>query len=277
MLVGSKAIGKWKIGLRVGINLFQHQCHSCVPCETINDIRFCENRSLAGLVSDGGMAEYMVSDAESVVLLPDSLSFEQAAPLMCASATVWGGIHAANVNAPEPIGIVGSGSLGSLAVQFAKALGHCVVAIDDRPEGMALAQELTLKADLVIDFNDGKAADKIESWAGKGGLSAIIVCTDDIPAILWSTKALRVQRVVINIGLPTKSIPFDAFDVGFQDKTVKGSLVATVAQVEDMLKVVDEFEIRSHITTVPLEKSPDLPDMYLNPHPKGRLVMKLSS
>ena len=37
-----------------------------------------------GLVNDGGMAEYMVSDAESVVLLPDSLSFEQAAPLMCA-------------------------------------------------------------------------------------------------------------------------------------------------------------------------------------------------
>lgn len=68
----------------MGINLFQHQCHSCVPCETINDIRFCENRGLAGLVSDRGMAEYMVSDAESAVLLPDSLSFEQAAPLMCA-------------------------------------------------------------------------------------------------------------------------------------------------------------------------------------------------
>ena len=190
---------------------------------------------------------------------------------------MWGGIHAANVKAPEPIGIVGIGGLGSLAVQFAKALDHRVVAIDDWAEGMTLAQELTLKPDLVIDFNDGKAADKIKSWVGKGGFSAIIVCTDDIPGILWSTKGLRVQGVVINIGLPTTPIKFDAFDVVFQEKTVKGSLVATVAQVEDMLKVVDKFGIRSHITTVPLEKSPDLPDMYLNPHLKGRLVMKLSS
>lgn len=52
---------------------------------------------------------------------------------------------------------------------------------------MALAQELALKADLVIDFNDSEAAEKIRSWAGNGGLAAIVVCTDEIPAILWST------------------------------------------------------------------------------------------
>jgi len=72
-------------------------------------------------------------------------------------------------------------------VKFANALDHPVVAIDDRQEEMALAQELALKADLVIDFNDSEAAEKIRSWAGNGGLAAIVVCTDEIPAILWST------------------------------------------------------------------------------------------
>jgi len=70
---------------------------------------------------------------------------------------------------------------------------------------MALAQEFPLKADLVVDFNDSKAAEKIKSWVGKWGLAAVIVCTDDIPVILRSTKILRTRGVVINIGLPTKS------------------------------------------------------------------------
>jgi len=222
------------------------------------------------------MAEYMVSDAEQTVILPDSLSFEQAAPLMCAGATVWGGIMVANLEPSQPIGIVGIGGLGSLGVQFAKALGHPVVAIDDRAEGMELAKELTLKADLVIDFNDSEAAEKIKAWAGKGGLPAIVICTDDVPAILWSTKTLKTRGVVVNIGLPTKPIQFDAFDVVFQEKVVKGSLVASKTQVQDMLKVVDKFGIRSHITTVSLDQVPELPSMYMDPHLKGRLVMKLS-
>jgi hypothetical protein len=53
---------------------------------------------------------------------------------------------------------------------------------------------------------------------------------------------------------------------------MKGSLVATVAQVEDMLKVIDKYETRSHITTAPLEKTPGLPEMYMGLHLKGRLA-----
>ena len=181
----------------------------------------------------------------------------------------------AQIPTSEPIGIIGIGGLGSLAVQFAKALGYRVVAIDDRIEGLNLAQELTLKADLVIDFKDSEGLEKIKSWAGKGGLACVLVCTDDIPAIKWSTQTIRPRGVVINIGLPTKPLELDSFDVVFQEKTVRGSLVASRSQVEDMLKVVDKFGIRSHITTVSLDESPNLPDMYMNPHLKGRLVVEL--
>jgi D-arabinose 1-dehydrogenase-like Zn-dependent alcohol dehydrogenase len=142
---------------------------------------------------------------------------------------------------------------------------------------MALAQEFPLKADLVINFNDSKGAEKIKSWAGKGGLAAVLVCTDDVPAVLWSTKILRTRGVVVNIGLPTKPIEFDAFDIVFQEMTVKGSLLASVAQVKEMLKIVDKFGIRSHITTVSLDQTPELPGMYMDAHLKGRLVMKASS
>ncbi len=86
--VGSKAQDRWKIGQRVGVSFFRHQCHDCAGCKVTNDIRWCENKEMGGLMNDGGMAEYMLGDAETCVPLPDSISFEQAAPLMCAGVCV---------------------------------------------------------------------------------------------------------------------------------------------------------------------------------------------
>ena len=162
-----------------------------------------------------------------------------------------------------------------MAVQFARALGYPVVAIDNRPEGRALAQEVPLPASLVIDSNDSDAIEKIKSWAGRGGLAGIIVCTDNVPVTKWSLKTLRPRGVCVPLGLPPGGFEFDAFDTVFQAYTIKGSLVSSTSELEDMMKVVDQYGIRSNITAVPLEGVPDLPDMYMDPHLKGRLVMKI--
>lgn len=82
--VGKNAAGTWKVGQRAGVLLFRHACGTCIGCETTQDVRFCSNNDLAGLTADGGMAEYIIGDADNSVLLPDGLPFEQAAPLMCA-------------------------------------------------------------------------------------------------------------------------------------------------------------------------------------------------
>jgi D-arabinose 1-dehydrogenase-like Zn-dependent alcohol dehydrogenase len=190
---------------------------------------------------------------------------------------VWNGLANADLKPGEPVGIIGIGGLGSLAVQLAKAQGHPVVAIDNRPEGRAVAQELTLKADLVVDFNDPKAIDKVKSWTGKGGLPAVLVCTDIVEVIQWRGRILRSRGTIVEIGLPTDPIKFDTFDIIFQEKTIKGSLVASKSQVETMLKIIDEFGIRSHVTTLSMDESTNLPERYMNPHLKGRLVMKISS
>ena len=84
----AKENGKWKVGQRVGALLFRHQCHNCVVCDAGDDIRFCKNSDKAGLLADGGMAEYMIGDADNCVLIPENVSFEQAAPLMCAGVSV---------------------------------------------------------------------------------------------------------------------------------------------------------------------------------------------
>ncbi|THY44785.1 alcohol dehydrogenase GroES-like domain-containing protein [Aureobasidium pullulans] len=274
LAVGSKAAKSFKEGQRVGVLLFRHACHECVGCKTTRDIRFCKKKEMAGVTSDGAFAEYMIADADNTVLLPETIPFEQAAPLMCAGATVWGGISKLGLPAGESVGILGIGGLGGLGVQFCKALGYSTVAIDNRPEGRDLATEFPLKADLVIDYNDEKAGEKIVEWSGKGGLAGIVVCTDNIQAIEWSLKTLRPHGICVPLGVPGEGFHFGSFDLIGKEIIVKGSGVANRSEVEEMMKVVASHGVKSYVRTVPFEKTPDLPEMYMDNHLKGRLVMK---
>ena len=85
--VGSKAQARWQVGQRVGVSFFRHACSTCIGCTTTKDIRWCENKELGGLSHDGGMAEYIIGDADTLVPLPDGIPFDQAAPLMCAGVS----------------------------------------------------------------------------------------------------------------------------------------------------------------------------------------------
>ena len=88
--VGSRCGGSWKVGDRVGVLNFKNACGQCVGCSLSQrryeklDPRFCDRRETAGFQHDGAFAQYLAADPETTVLLPASLSFEQAAPLMCA-------------------------------------------------------------------------------------------------------------------------------------------------------------------------------------------------
>lgn len=90
---GSKVEGGWAIGDRVGVLNFRNPCRSCGGCRwrlSVGslDARFCENKIMGGLAgADGGFAEYMIAADYALVKLPDELSFEQAAPLMCAGVS----------------------------------------------------------------------------------------------------------------------------------------------------------------------------------------------
>lgn len=90
-------------------------CHAGVS-------NYCDAIQEAGFTHDGGMAEYMLADPIWTVKLPESMSFEVAAPLMCAGSTVFNSIHRANQPKGAVIAIVGVGGLGYLGVQYAKAL-----------------------------------------------------------------------------------------------------------------------------------------------------------
>lgn len=182
------------------------------------------------------------------------------------------------VQAGEAVAIVGIGGLGQLGVQFAKAMGYKTVAIDNRAEGRKLSTEVSekLKPDLVVDSMAPDASDKILDFTSGEGLAGIVVCTDSIHANAWSLEQLGNGGVMVPVGLPKEKWQFDSAALVFRELTIRGVYVAGTEDVQEMLKVVAEHDITSHITTLEFDEIPEVVAKYTDSAMKGRLVVRMT-
>ncbi|ETS73440.1 hypothetical protein PFICI_15045 [Pestalotiopsis fici W106-1] len=282
--LGPNVPDDWAVGTRVGVLNFKKPCSECPGCKwrllsygTL-DPRYCENKTMSGIVkADGGFAEYMLASHNALVALPDDLSFEQAAPLMCAGATVWNAIKEVGLQKGQALAVVGIGGLGVLGVQFAKALGYRVLAIDNRDVGLKLAADVPvhLKPDLIVGYEDPRATALINDFTGGIGLHGAVVCTDDVPASDWTLHRLQPRGVCVVLGLPELGFKFDAFNLVFREIVVKGTLHSSVKEVKNMLEAVAQYRILSHLTLLSLEEGEDIPQRAAAHAYEGRLVVKI--
>jgi alcohol dehydrogenase len=110
---------------------------------------FCAQQVGTGAATPGGHAEFMLATEKSTMLLPDQLSYEQAAPIFCAGYTVWSGLRIADPKPHERIAILGVGGLGHLGIQYSKAAGFETIAITHSPDKKNLVTNMG--ADIVVD------------------------------------------------------------------------------------------------------------------------------
>jgi D-arabinose 1-dehydrogenase-like Zn-dependent alcohol dehydrogenase len=123
-----RGVTSWQTGLRVGVGWYRGHDGSCESCRR-GDFITCRNLQISGISYDGGYAEYMVAPAQVPALIPDDLSAEYAAPLLCAGITTYNALRHSGARAGDLVGILGIGGLGHLAVQFADRMGFETVAI----------------------------------------------------------------------------------------------------------------------------------------------------
>jgi alcohol dehydrogenase len=177
-----------KVGDRVGTAWVQATCGRCEWCQR-GRRNFCPYQKSTGLNLQGGHAEYMLMYADSTFLIPDNVSYEQAAPIFCAGYTVWSGLRWAAPKPHERVAVHGIGGLGHLAVQYAKAAGFDTIAISHSPDKDKMIRELG--ADEVV--RDGK------SLAAAGGADIILSTTNSSKSMTDSIQALRPDgRLVIH-------------------------------------------------------------------------------
>lgn len=194
-----------KVGDRVGTTWVQALCGRCDYCRTNPPLTGmagtgCRGAALSGLTVQGAHAEYFVATAASTVLLPDELSFELAAPVLCAGYTAWSALRAARPQPGERVAVVGIGGLGHLAVQFASACGYQTIAVTRTPDKHELIS--SLGADHVVA--DGK------QLADVGGADVILLTATTAQAGVEALQGLRDEGRLVMATID----PSGPFDLG---------------------------------------------------------------
>jgi alcohol dehydrogenase len=189
-----KGVTTRKVGDRVGASVLQTACGRCEWCHT-SKLLYCDEQKLMMIHQFGSHAEYMVAEANSTVLIPNDLPYDQAAPLMCAGYTVWSGLRAAEPQPGEKVAIVGIGGLGHLAIQYAKAAGFYTIALTKNPEKIKLCADLG--ADKIL--HSGK------ELAREGGADIILSTANSYATAIDALQGLRPEGRLVLMGIADNS------------------------------------------------------------------------
>ena len=271
----------FKVGDRVGTTTFCFACGQCNDCQK-GISNYCDSVKAAGFDVDGGMAEYMRADPVWTVKLPDEMQFETAAPLMCAGSTIYNSIHRAKQPPGALIAIVGIGGLGQLGVQYAKALGYKVVAVDTRQSILDHVGKFpkALAPDLAINPQDGaeSALGAIAArFDGARGVAAAIVATDPLSAYAFATKILAKHGVLVVAGLPKEPIPFHYSDIIFRDINITSGTPCPKPLLQEMVDLTVRANVQVEVKVYDgLERVSDLIHDYHDPNITGKLVVKIN-
>ena len=142
------AVTRLKEGDPVGVGWLHDACLGCEYCETGWET-LCEHQHNTGYSCDGGFAVYVIANERFAAKLPNNIDYARMAPILCAGVTTYKGLKETEARPGEWVAISGVGGLGHLAIQYAKALGLHVAALDVAADKLTLAK--ATGADVVGD------------------------------------------------------------------------------------------------------------------------------
>jgi len=267
--VGSD-VTRLKEGDRVGVPWLYSACGLCEYCLTGWET-LCPQQQNTGYSVDGGFAEYVLAPAAYVGHLPEGLDFTAVAPILCAGLTTYKGLKETNTKPGDWVVIVGAGGLGHVAVQYAKAMGLHVAAVDIVEEKLDLAK--SLGAELTINAAEKDPATLIQNQVG--GAHGVLVTAVSLKIFRQSIDMLRRGGTCALVGLPPGDFPTPIFDVVMKRLTIRGSIVGTRKDLQESLQFAAEGKVKSITETQPLDAINDVFDRLKRDQVNGRVVLNL--
>ena len=233
-----------KVGDRVGAAWIQSTCGRCEWCQRGRRM-FCPDMKATGIHAPGGHAEYMLMNADATYLIPDKVSFEQAAPIFCAGYTVYSGLRWADPQPHERVAVLGIGGLGHLALQYAKAAGFDTIAISRSPDKDKMIRDLG--ADEIV--RDGK------SLAAVGGADVILSTSNSTNAMIDSIQGLRPDGRLVAMGADLEPISVSLTDLIMKRIRVIGSQQNGPEYLYEALDFVAQGKVKTIVETYPLAEA----------------------
>jgi propanol-preferring alcohol dehydrogenase len=239
-----------KEGDRVGVPWLFSACGHCEYCLTAWET-VCAEAEFGGYTRNGSFAEYVVADPNYVAHVPAGLGPAAAAPLICAGITTYKGIKETGARPGEWIAISGIGGLGHLGIQYAKAMGLHVVAID--VDDGKLAHATRLGADFVVNAKNGDPAAAVKKGTG-GGAHGVLITAPSLPAFTQGVGMTRKRGTCVLVGIPPGEFPTPLFDVVANCITIRGSFVGTRGDMAEALAFAADGKVRADIELRPLSE-----------------------
>ena len=261
-----------KEGDRVGAPWLHSACGRCPYCvggwETL-----CESQQMTGYTVDGGYAEYVQAEANYVGQLPSGLDWGPAAPVLCAGVTVYKGLKMTEARPGDWVAISGIGGLGHMAVQYAKAMGLNVAAVDIDDAKLELARELG--ATVVVNARERDPVEAIRQEIG--GARGVLVTAVSPKAFAQAQGMVARGGTVSLVGLPPGDFPLPIFDTVLNGITVRGSIVGTRLDLQEAIDFAAAGKVGAIVETAVLDDINDVFARMERGDIRGRVVLDFAA
>ncbi|OBB61408.1 alcohol dehydrogenase [Mycobacterium sp. 852013-51886_SCH5428379] len=248
--VGSE-VSKYKVGDRVGVGCFVDSCRECDNCRA-GDEQYCTGGGMVGTYNgvgrdgqptQGGYSGAIVVDENYVLRIPDSISLEDAAPLLCAGITTYSPLRHWEAGPGKKVAVVGLGGLGHLAVKIAVAMGAEVTVLSQSLKKMEDGLRLGASA-----YHATSDANTFKALAGTFDL--IINTVSANLDLVQYLKLLKLDGTLVELGMPEHPMQVPAGALISGRKRIAGSLIGGIAETQEMLDFCAEHDVRPEIEVI---------------------------
>jgi len=230
-------VGEYVTGVRPGQRVLvapMHFCGHCVNCVAGLQNR-CREFTVLGNAVDGGDCELFAAPVASVIPIPDSLDFNQAASVPLVFVTAWHMlVGLAGVRQGQTVLVLGASSgVGIAAIQIAK-LFHCRV-ITTAGSEEKLEKARALGADFGIDHYKQKISEEVRKITNKEGVDIVV---EHVGAATWdeSIRSLRTAGTLVTCGATTgPNVGIDLRHLFARQLRLLGSYMGTMAELHEVL------------------------------------------
>jgi len=257
------------IGDLVGNAWLWSACGSCQYCRTGWET-LCEAQQNGGYSVDGSFGQYMLVDSSFAVRIPHGADPIEIAPVLCAGVTVYKGLKMTEARPGQWVVISGIGGLGHIAVQYAKAMGLRVAAVDIADDKLNLARKHG--AELVINALDEDPVAAIQK--ATGGVHGVLVTAVHPAAFGQAIGMTRRGGTIVFNGLPPGDFPAPIFDIVLKGLTIRGSIVGTRQDMEEALQFYARGQIHPTVFERRIDEVNEILDEMKHGKIDGRVVIR---
>ncbi|MFJ6901090.1 NAD(P)-dependent alcohol dehydrogenase [Streptomyces hokutonensis] len=266
-------VTKFRVGDRVGVGCMVDSCRECDNCKAGLE-QYCTGGNVGtynaldkdGEPTYGGYAEKIVVDENYVLGIPEGISLDVAAPLLCAGITTYSPLKHWNAGPGKKVAIIGMGGLGHMGVKIAHALGA---------EVTVLSQTLSKKEDgLKLGADHYYATSDPKTFEELRGSLDLIISTVSAPLNLGAyLSLLKTDGALVNVGAPEEPVSLNLFSVIGGRKTLAGSGIGGIRETQEMLDFCAEHGFGAEIELISADQINEAYERVLSSDVRYRFVI----